>query len=430
MSSFKSIRLFLLLICTLLVSTSTQAQDNDKAPETLNIFLDCSWSCDFDYVRRTIPYVNYVRDRVGSDVHLLITSQSTGSGGRNYELKFLGQGALASMVEDVTFASSSTDTDAERRAGLTEAIARGLVRFLLTTEVGQRIQVSVPVEEQSTLPEEDEVIDDPWNFWVFNVRMNGTIEGEEAERQTRVETRLSADRVTEEWKFGLSGRFNYRENEFDLSSGTVRSINRDGNVYGQLIKSLGQHWSAGLTTFTNTSSSNNTDLSMSISPTVEFAFFPYSQTSTRDFRARYEVNFRRNQYEELTVYNEMEQVLVQNQLMVFTNFRQPWGSARASISLESYVTDFEESLFDLYNVSFRTEFDVRVARGLSLSMDVELSSVHDQIWLPAEQSNDEDVLLGNKNLPTSFEYDVTVGFSYRFGSIYNNVVNPRFGFNN
>ena len=429
MSSIKSIQLFLLFVCTLFVVKPSHAQEQERAPETLNVFLDCGRSCDFDYVRRTIPYVNYVRDRVGSDVHVLITNQNTGSGGRNYELRFLGQGALDSMVEEMKFTSSSTFTDAERRAGLTETIARGLVRFLLTTEMGEKIQISVPVEDQSTLPEDDEVVDDPWNFWVFNVRMNGTVEGEEAERQTRVETRVSADRVTEEWKFGLSGRFNYRENEFDLSSGTVRSINRDGNVFGQLIKSLGPHWSAGMTTYTNTSSSNNTDLSMSVSPTVEFAFFPYSQTSTRDLRARYEINFRRNQYEELTVYNEMDQVLVQNQLRVFSTFRQPWGYASASISLESYVTDFEESLFDLYNVSFRTQFNVRVARGLSLEMDVELSTVHDQIWLPAEQSNDEDVLLGNKNLPTSFEYEVKMGFSYRFGSIYNNVVNPRFGYN-
>ena len=427
MFSSNSGQFFLLIVCTFLVVMPARAQDD--VPETLNVFLDCGRSCDFDYVRRTIPYVNYVRDRVGSDVHVLITNQGTGSGGRNYELKFLGQGALSSMVEEMMYATSSTDTDAERRAGLTEAIARGLVRFLLTTEVGQRIQITVPVVEQSSLPETEEIIDDPWNFWVFNVRMTGSMEGQEAERQTQVETRVSADRVTEEWKFGLSGRFDYEENEFDLSSGTVRSINRNGNVYGQLIKSLGAHWSAGMTTYSNTSSSNNTDLSMSISPTVEFAFFPYSQTSTRDFRARYEVNIRRNQYEELTVYNKMDQVLVQNQLMIFSNFRQPWGSSRASISLESYVTDFEESLFDLYNIRFRTEFDIRVARGLSLTTDVELSSVHDQIWLPAQQSNDEDVLLGNKNLPTSFEYEVSLGFSYRFGSIYNNVVNPRFGYN-
>ena len=57
-----------------------------------------------------------------------------------------------------------------------------------------------------------------------------------------------------------------------------------------------------------------------------------------------------------------------------------------------------------------------------------MSSVHDQIWLPAEVADDDEVLLGNKRLPTDFEYKLDFGFSYRFGSIYNNVVNPRFGF--
>ena len=71
--------------------------------------------------------------------------------------------------------------------------------------------------------------------------------------------------------------------------------------------------------------------------------------------------------------------------------------------------------------------DVRIARGLSVNFNAEVSSVHDQIWLPQRQSDDEEILLGNAALPTSFDYEVGFGFSYRFGSIYNNVVNPRFG---
>ena len=104
MFSSNSGQFFLLIVCTFLVVMPARAQDD--VPETLNVFLDCGRSCDFDYVRRTIPYVNYVRDRVGSDVHVLITNQGTGSGGRNYELKFLGQGALSSMVEEMMYATS------------------------------------------------------------------------------------------------------------------------------------------------------------------------------------------------------------------------------------------------------------------------------------------------------------------------------------
>jgi len=161
---------------------------------------------------------------------------------------------------------------------------------------------------------------------------------------------------------------------------------------------------------------------------LEFSFFPYTESSTRDLRLQYELNFRKNQYEELTVYNKLNQTLVQNQLQLRSDFRQPWGNAELRLSVESYITDFEESLFDLYNVSLGGEIDIRIARGLSISIGAEMSSVHDQIWLPAKVADDDEVLLGNKRLPTDFEYELDFGFSYRFGSIYNNVVNPRFGF--
>ncbi len=420
--------LLLSVMILTLVIQPMQAQNTSGRPETLSVFLDCGRSCDFDYVCRTIPYVDWVRERLESDVHVLVTSRKTGSGGRVYELQFLGLGERESMTDTHVLTTAATDTDAERRQGLTAAIAGGLVRFLLTTEIGSDIRISVPVAAQHDAPDlSNEPPEDPWDFWVFNIRVNADVEGEENERQYRVDTRVSADRVTEAWKIGLSGRLNYRESEFDLSSGTIRSTRRDGNVFGQVVKSLNSHWSAGFTTYTNTSSQRNTDLSISLSPTVEYAFFPYSQTSTRDLRARYELNFRRNSYEERTIYDETEQVLVQNQLMIFTNFRQPWGSAGARLTLESYITDFEQSMLDLYNIGIRGDMNVRIARGLSVNFNAEISSVKDQIWLPAEQSDDEEILLGNAALPTSFDYEFGFGFSYRFGSLYNNVVNPRFG---
>lgn len=419
--------LLTVLALVFLPAVQTLAQNGNGRAETLTVFLDCDRTCDFDYIRRTIPYVDWVRDREEADVHLLVTDQQTGSGGRNYEIQFIGLGARAAMKDTHIYASRSTETDAERREGMTATMAGGLVRFLLTTEMGQRVQVSVPIVEQHEAPELSSDIVDPWDYWVFNIRMNGDVEGAANEKQYQLETRLSADRVTEEWKIGLSGRMNYRENRFDLSSGTITSVRRDGMVYGQAVKSLTDHWSAGFTTFSNTSSQRNTDLSVSISPTLEWAFFPYSQTSTRDLRARYEVNFRHNKYDEVTVYNETEQWLVQNQFMIFSNFRQPWGQAGARLTIESYVTDFEQSLFELYNIGLRGSVDVRIVRGLSVNFSAEVSSVHDQIWLPQEESDDEEVLLGNKALPTTFDYEVGFGFSYRFGSIYNNIVNPRFG---
>lgn len=53
--------------------------------------------------------------------------------------------------------------------------------------------------------------------------------------------------------------------------------------------------------------------------------------------------------------------------------------------------------------------------------------VHDQISLPLGGSTLEDVLLQRKMQATDYSYYTSFGFTYTFGSIYNNVVNPRFG---
>jgi hypothetical protein len=54
--------------------------------------------------------------------------------------------------------------------------------------------------------------------------------------------------------------------------------------------------------------------------------------------------------------------------------------------------------------------------------------LHDQIGLRKEGSSLEDVLLQQKQLATQYYYYISAGLTYTFGSIYNNVVNPRFGY--
>jgi len=55
------------------------------------------------------------------------------------------------------------------------------------------------------------------------------------------------------------------------------------------------------------------------------------------------------------------------------------------------------------------------------------SRVRDQLGLRKESATDEEILLRLRELETSFRYFVSLGLTYTFGSIYSNVVNPRFG---
>ncbi len=60
--------------------------------EKVNLFYDCqsTWKCRtyFDFIRTEIKMANFVNDRFSSDVHLMITEQSTGAGGSKYYFNF------------------------------------------------------------------------------------------------------------------------------------------------------------------------------------------------------------------------------------------------------------------------------------------------------------------------------------------------------
>jgi hypothetical protein len=67
-----------------------------------------------------------------------------------------------------------------------------------------------------------------------------------------------------------------------------------------------------------------------------------------------------------------------------------------------------------------------VAQGLAVNFGVNFQRIHDQLSLPRGDASLEDVLLQRRRLATSYRTWGEVGLSYTFGSIYSNVVNPRF----
>ena len=72
-----------LSVLTVAISAYAQersSQEESSRPDALRVFLDCA-SCDENYIRTEITFVNYVRDRTLADVHVLITTQATGGGG-------------------------------------------------------------------------------------------------------------------------------------------------------------------------------------------------------------------------------------------------------------------------------------------------------------------------------------------------------------
>jgi hypothetical protein len=99
----------------------------EKAPK---VFLDC-WRCDRDYIRKELSYVNFVRDRTDADIHILVTDESTGSGGNKYTLTFIGKNQFEEMEQILEYSSNETETRDEIREGMLEVMKKGLFPFLI-----------------------------------------------------------------------------------------------------------------------------------------------------------------------------------------------------------------------------------------------------------------------------------------------------------
>jgi len=124
----------------------------------------------------------------------------------------------------------------------------------------------------------------------------------------------------------------------------------------------------------------------------------------------------------VALVHRQSDLLAQHSLSSTIAYRQPWGTVGASLGGSQYLDDTSK-----YRLSTYFNADLRVAKGTSLRLNGAVSSIRDQLSLPREAATDEEILVRQRQLATSYSYYVSIGVSYTFGSIYNTVVNPRFG---
>jgi hypothetical protein len=61
-----------------------------------------------------------------------------------------------------------------------------------------------------------------------------------------------------------------------------------------------------------------------------------------------------------------------------------------------------------------------------LTLYTSASIINDQLNISKSGADPQEVLLKLKALSTSYNYNTGIGLRYRFGSAFNNIVNPRF----
>jgi hypothetical protein len=405
------------------LSASVSEGQRTKPPEgPLRVFLDCDvQGCDFDFFRTEIPYVDYVRDRTAASVHVLLTTQPTGGGGREYTLNFIGLRELAGVSDTLRYISPQGATDDDLRKAISRTLKLGLVRYLARTSAAERLQVSY-ADAPAGGPAKAAATHDRWNYWVFRTRANGNFSGESSQHFNNLGASIAGDRVTKDWKFNNSVSINYSESKFTLSDGEeLASYSRSNNASQLVVKSLTDHWSAGEKLSTGSSTYSNMRRSFRFAPTIEYNIFPYSQSTRRQLTLQYAVGVNSYHYRDTTIFEKIREVRPDQTLTASIGMTQPWGSVAGSIQGANYLDDFSKRRLVLFN-----SMNARLFKGFSFNMYGSLSLVRDQLFLAKGGATDDEILLQRRQLSTSYSYFAGVGLQYTFGSIFNNVVNPRF----
>jgi len=389
----------------------------------VKIFLECD-DCDMNYTRQEIPYINYVRDVREAEVFVLVTEQSSGSGGREYTYTFHGQGKFSGMDDTLTFTASPDLTRPIIREKITDLLKIGLMRFVARTPLFNEIDIRHNKDLES-----EEVID-KWNNWVFEISTEPQYESEEANKELDLRNSLNISKITSDIKLEIEIDQFYNRERF------IRNVNTDSassrtyvtsatSMDNLFVKSLGEHWSAGLFWRLGSSTRENIGFGTEIIPSIEYDIYPYSEATHRQLRILYGVGMQKTSYIDSTIYNKINENLYLQRLNVAFQVQKKWGSINLLLIGSNYFHDFSKNRIEL-NSSIR----IRLFKGLSLEIDGGIAHINDQVNLKKGDISEAERLLQLRELATKYRVEGGIEITYTFGSIYNNIVNPRFSSSN
>lgn len=395
------------------------ALETTDGTEALRLYLDCDWGCDFTFLRSQVTYVNWVRDRRNAEVHILVTIQSGGNS-REYTFNFIGLERFEGVDQRLIHTSSFTDTDDERRRGIQRLLELGLVRYVLETPQAEGLAVEFENGEEQGEPH-TLVVDDPWNHWVYRLRLNTDFRSEDRRDSQSYQASASAGRTTDLWRMGMGVFYSYRESNFEFEDGsTFKNVSRSTNYFGQVIRTLAPHWGVGVGASSRESTFLNLENSYRAAAAIEYNYFPYSESSEREFTFAYFIGGTSLDYEEITVFDKLEETFTDQGAYIAFGMERPWGEAHLDLQYSHFIDDFDRS-----RIEFSTDIEYHIVRGLSFDVYAGISRIRDQIYLPKGGATDAEVLVARRQLETDLSFRGGIQLRYTFGSIYNNVVNSR-----
>jgi len=375
---------------------------------------DETWS-DMDFIKTELTFVNYVRDRTEADVQLTITSQTTGDGGSEYCLNFIGLGSFHDINSVLKHTTAPAATPDETRKALVDNIRRGLVPYVART--GLRDALSI----EFTPPAAAAPVTDPWRNWVFAFSLNAFGSGDQTYSSIYYDLSPEVRRVTETEKLAFEGGVSTNQRRFVLDTTVVTALSRSYYGRADYGRKLSNHVALGARFRYNTSDYSNLRCGLTLGPKLEYDIVPYSEYVRHKVYLRLTPTVQYANYFDTTLYNRLSEYLVENEAVLGAALTRSWGTVELSAEGSHYLHDITKNRLSVYG-----SVSLRVIAGLSVSFSGGYSFIHDQLALRKDVASEEERLLRLRELATGYSYWTSVRLTYTFGSVFSNIVNPIF----
>ena len=148
--------------------------------------------------------MDFVRDRTQADVHVIITSVETGSGGREYVLAFTGEGRRAGSNQTLKAITGTGDPEDVRRKQVLTTLRIGLLQYVAADGAPPQLEVDVeaPPAASQVTPRPAAI---PGTTGSSACADRHRPTPKNPARSSEVSGAFSADRITPDWKltFGV-----------------------------------------------------------------------------------------------------------------------------------------------------------------------------------------------------------------------------------
>lgn len=388
-----------------------------EASQPVRLFVDCSF-CSLDFFRQNLEYVDYVRERQRANVHLIASRQRTAARGHEVLYEFIGQGQFAGLSDTLRFVISLNTSEQKENEELARQLEKGLLLFLAQTPLREFMSFEYSGKEPTT-----HQANDPWRNWVFTITASGSFRKEALYRASSLRSTFLARKVTPDIRLQSYNYLGLDEGVFDTGDGEVQSISRELYSSNVGVISMSDHWSYGGEVEFRSSYFDNLKWQNRYWLALEYNLFPYSESSRRQLRFTPELGYDYRHYHDTTIYNQIREGFFVLDFLLAFNMKETWGEAYAHLEAVSFLNNLSR-----YELNISAGVSLNLVKGLSLNLSADGALLRNQVGLPGAGLSKEEVLLQQRQQATDFRIRTRLGFSYTFGSIYNNVVNPRFGF--